>query len=723
MAQPHSTHHTTAVAETITEIIGAGKRARQLGNHEDALRYFRLAIETAPTLPGPKLEAATEMRELGRLDEAEAMAHEAVALAPGNVHAYNSLAFCARKRGQREQALKWFQAAIEAASTLPGPKLDAATEMRELGEFDAAREMIGRVLADGGRTPYALIMLGLIERAANQRKAALAAFTAAHETDRRHAGALVEMAIEYRQLGQQSECDQCLDLALECDPRNIQALSRRAEQALMADKAEQALQLYSEASTDQPECTEFLFGQAAALARLGRIRDALGVLRRIEEARGPSAFLRIRQISLLRQLGQYYDALRLAREATAKEPFAFWLWAERVQTEMFVGRDEDVEASLAAMQPSTPQERAHFERFKGLWAESRWQLAEAIGHYENAAGILTQEPMIQHLLTRSKIMAMDLEGARYNLRRARDLQAPVLKLRGESPNTSQTEFGQLLNEFTLDFELCKKLMELRSLPAVQRVAELPALVRSNPDNTASAINLLVSLRQSGALTTAPLGEGRSIPRIITQFWDEAVIPEGIGELTATWRSQNPDHDYQIFDDSRALAWLEAQYPKPVSLAYWRSREAAQKSDIFRLAWLARQGGIYADADDRCLRPLETILPAGAKLVLSQEVLGTAGNNFIAVVPGHPVIELALRLAVNAVNRGDNDGVWYSTGPALLTRALAQVLTASGTVNMDGTAILDLRGLFRAVAIGCAAPYKATNRHWSRATRVRPTNTP
>ncbi|WP_048880663.1 glycosyltransferase [Acidocella aminolytica] len=592
--------------------------------------------------------------------------------------------------------------------------------MRELGHFDAAREMINRVLAEGGRPPYALIMLGLIERAANNREAALEAFTAAHKTDRRYARALVEMAIEHRQLGQQAACDQCLILALECDSRHIQAISQLAEQALMADKAEQALQLYSKAISDQPECTEFLFGQVTALARLGRIQDALSVLRHIEETLGPSTLLRIRQISLLRRIGKYYDALNLAREATTKEPFAFWLWAERVETELFVGEDADVEACLAAMRPSTLRERANFERLKGRWAESQLQLTAAIGHYENAAAILTQDPTIQHLLARSRIMAMDLERVQHHLRRVQDLRAPILRLRGESPNTSQTELGHLLNEFTLDFELCNKLTKLQSLPAVQRAAELSALVRIAPDNTAPAINLLIALRQSGALTVMPTGEERVIPRTIMQFWDEAAIPEDIRGLMVSWHSQNPDHNHQIFDNANALAWIEAYYPKSVALAYWRSREAAQKSDIFRLAWLARQGGIYADTDDLCLRSLDTMLPSGAKLVLSHEVLGTVGNNFIAVVPRHPVIELALQLAVHAVNRGDNDGVWYSTGPALLTRALTQILTASGTLNMDGTAILSMRELFRSVAVGCAASYKITRRHWSKAAKVRKT---
>ena len=717
-------HEALAVAPgNVHAYINLAYCARKRGQQDKALNYFRSAVEVAPTLPGPKLEVATELRELGRLDEAEAMAHEALVAAPGNVHAYINLAYSARKRGQRGKALDYFRSAIEAAPTLPGPKLEAAAELRELDDFDAAREMVGRVLTAGGNTPYVLIMLGQIERAAGCTVAALAAFSAAHAADRHSAAALVEMAVEYRQLGLQAECDRHLALAIECDPRNAQALSRRAEQALMANSTELALELYSEAAADLPGHAEFRFGQVSALARLGRIRDALNVLHGIEEGWGASAFLYIRQISLLCQLGDYYGALNLARQATDRDPFSFWLWAERVRAEMFVGEDADVEACLAAMLPSTPREQAHLEQLKGMWAESRWQLREAIAHYEQAASVLTQDPMIQNLLVRSKIMAMDLEGARQNLRRARNLEAPGLKLRGESPNTSQTEFGQLLNEFTVDYAVCAKLTELAGFPAENRLAELPALIRANPDNTAPAVNLFLTLRESGALAVSHQGEDRSIPRIIMQFWDEAVIPEDIGELMNSWRMTNLDHDHKVFDDTCAQMWLQEHYPPQVLLAYRRSREAAQKSDILRLAWLARHGGVYADADDRCLRPLSTILPAGARLVLSQEVLGTVGNNFIAVTPGHPAIEMALRLAVDAVNRGDNDGVWYSTGPALLTRALSCVLTVSGNVQMDGTVILTLRELFQAVAIGCAAAYKATGRHWSQTALARSKSRP
>jgi len=55
--------------------------------------------------------------------------------------------------------------------------------------------------------------------------------------------------------------------------------------------------------------------------------------------------------------------------------------------------------------------------------------------------------------------------------------------------------------------------------------------------------------------------------------------------------------------------------------------------------------IYVDADNRCLRPISTIVPPNADLVLYQEDLGTIGNDFVAVSREHPVIAYALDLSL------------------------------------------------------------------------------
>jgi mannosyltransferase OCH1-like enzyme len=140
------------------------------------------------------------------------------------------------------------------------------------------------------------------------------------------------------------------------------------------------------------------------------------------------------------------------------------------------------------------------------------------------------------------------------------------------------------------------------------------------------------------------------------------------------------------------------------------REPARKADIFRLAVLAAAGGVYADADEKCLQAVDFIVPGMAELVMYQEDHGTLGNNFMAARPGQLVVLRALEMAVTAVNRGDADIVWLATGPGLLTRAFGQVVTTQG--ELAGVVVLDRRALFQAVAIHCAAGYKRTDKHWS-----------
>jgi hypothetical protein len=107
---------------------------------------------------------------------------------------------------------------------------------------------------------------------------------------------------------------------------------------------------------------------------------------------------------------------------------------------------------------------------------------------------------------------------------------------------------------------------------------------------------------------------------------------------------------------------------------------------------------------------------GARLLLYQEDFGTIGNNVIGAVPGHPVIGRALRLAVEAINRGDKDILWLSTGPGLLTRAFAASLADLGReplAALGDTVVLEHGELQRTVSIHCLVGYKNTERHWSR----------
>jgi mannosyltransferase OCH1-like enzyme len=234
---------------------------------------------------------------------------------------------------------------------------------------------------------------------------------------------------------------------------------------------------------------------------------------------------------------------------------------------------------------------------------------------------------------------------------------------------------------------------------------LRGVVRAHPDHTAAAISLLVALRQSGALGRFEAGQGRGIPARVMQYWDREDLPADIAGIMHSWPAQNPECEVVCFNGDTARAFLTARFPPPVLAAWQRAELPAQRADIFRLAWLSAEGGIYADADDRCLRGVRAMLPAGAQLVLHQEGQGAVGSHFMAAAPRHPVVMTALALAVKVVNRGDARFTWAATGPGLVTRALAQVLSRRG--GSAGIAVLDRRELYQHVAPHCVEGYKKT----------------
>jgi mannosyltransferase OCH1-like enzyme len=287
-------------------------------------------------------------------------------------------------------------------------------------------------------------------------------------------------------------------------------------------------------------------------------------------------------------------------------------------------------------------------------------------------------------------------------------------------NASQTFVGQLLDEFQIDRGLLSELISIRTAPLSEQIGSLSQVIRQNPDSTAPAICLLLALRQAGMLdqNTPELSGSNTmpvIPKRIVQFWHSPELPPDLFALMQSWRTSHPDHKYILFDDKKAQNFIAEHFPAAILRAYYRARHPAQRADLFRLAYLCIRGGFYVDADDRSLAPVSTIVPEWAHFVAYQEDYATIANNFLGVTPAHPVIRRALELAVLALNRGDNDTLWLSTGPGLLSRAFAQVFaeTHDRAAFLHENIVLESWRYHRAVSEHCRLQYKRSNLHWSR----------
>lgn len=92
------------------------------------------------------------------------------------------------------------------------------------------------------------------------------------------------------------------------------------------------------------------------------------------------------------------------------------------------------------------------------------------------------------------------------------------------------------------------------------------------------------------------GSHEKVPRRIVQFWDQETVPPDVRDCIASWRAI-PGFDHVLFDDVRAREFIRAECEARHLEAYDLCNHPAMKSDLFRLAYLYRHGGVYVDADD------------------------------------------------------------------------------------------------------------------------------
>jgi tetratricopeptide (TPR) repeat protein len=703
--------------------MGLGLCARQRRDLPAAAEHLAAAVAAAPNDRGARHEYATTLRELGRLEEAEAAYRQLLAAHPDWSPALLGQGLCARQRGDRAEAMARFQAAAAAMPDNSAAWLEVLTEHTDAGRLDEARAIAARMLERDRACPQGWLGLGRIERQAGNRAAALEAFEQGHARCPGQQNFLIEMGIETQALGRFAEAETWLQQAASIERLAPLALTLLGEQARMAQRFEDAVTLFrrSVERRDAPVSSHTALAQT--LADLGRPEEALATLDAAERHFGARPELAMRRASLLRRTGLRDEALALVRSANAAAPSHFPLWYERFENERFATVPEgdtpiDLDALLQAAPAASVRERALVHHARGLLAEQCWQLEAAADEHRQAIALDGAHGGMHEALARVSLLLCDTETARQQLLATMRLATPMRQLQGLSLHLAHTHLGQILDEYLMDPAALAALADAQAQPPAERIAALLTLARDRPDSTPAAIALLIALRQAGWLAGPPADapSGR-VPPAIAQYWNEQAPPDDVSRLMQTWPEQNPGHRYVRFDAAAAQAFLAQHCMPDVLLAYRRSREPAKQADLFRLAWLFCEGGVYADADDRCLRPLEAWLPAGADLVLYQEEYGTLGNNFIAATPFHPVLGLALRMAVTAINRGDDDLLWLSTGPGLISRALVQTLATSCLTPpawLRRMAILQRHELAQGVAAHCMAGYQNTKQYWQRA---------
>lgn len=141
-----------------------------------------------------------------------------------------------------------------------------------------------------------------------------------------------------------------------------------------------------------------------------------------------------------------------------------------------------------------------------------------------------------------------------------------------------------------------------------------------------------------------------IPHVIHQVWLGGPLPGHLEDYVETWLDHHPGWSYHLWDEGAIedLELVNADLYERADQLTVPNHAAQLRSDIARIEILHRHGGVYADADFECMRPLDdlvaTVEHAFTAWEVDHEFLNLAICGF---EPGHPYLEdLIVGLADN-----------------------------------------------------------------------------
>jgi mannosyltransferase OCH1-like enzyme len=148
-----------------------------------------------------------------------------------------------------------------------------------------------------------------------------------------------------------------------------------------------------------------------------------------------------------------------------------------------------------------------------------------------------------------------------------------------------------------------------------------------------------------------------IPRKIWQTHKSNDLPKTSYKNINKIISVNKGYEYNFFDDNDMLEYLEHNFNQDVVNAYTKIKPGAGKADIWRLAVILKEGGIYLDVDkkyDENSLPLDEILDEDDEFVQGRNwhIWGfdaPSTNAILCARPNHPIIKKAFYSIINSIN--------------------------------------------------------------------------
>ena len=176
-----------------------------------------------------KLRLARFYRKLGYTDKASDTYREVIRDHPKCAEAYNGLGFLYEKNGRYSQAIESYRKALKLRPGWARPMFHIGSCLLDRGNHDKAEEMLRKATEADPADASPRNCLGILYTRTGRLEAAEREYRAAASIRPKWAAPYWNLVLLYDAQGRYKESDKCLDVILEIDPDNFNALYQRVK--------------------------------------------------------------------------------------------------------------------------------------------------------------------------------------------------------------------------------------------------------------------------------------------------------------------------------------------------------------------------------------------------------------------------------------------------------------------------------------------------------------
>ncbi len=157
-----------------------------------------------------------------------------------------------------------------------------------------------------------------------------------------------------------------------------------------------------------------------------------------------------------------------------------------------------------------------------------------------------------------------------------------------------------------------------------------------------------------------------------QYWDRAVPPPEVAGWIQGFRTRNPEFEHVLFDEDSASAFISRWFGAREARAFHACAVPAMQADVIRLCALLVHGGVYVDADNQSVGPLQELI-GQAPHALMFTWTGLLNNGFLWFRrPCDPFLHACLSLALENIEQRRFPIEFTATGPGVLNAVRALI---------------------------------------------------